>query len=950
MRVKGAKPGRYTPKCSRCGKAFIIEVSEGSSSTLQVTPLEGASASGSGVPAKSSPVVPAPPRPSASGKGLPAEKAAPHEKKPPEPKAPTTPAGSTGPDLDTTFPTLPGSANPGAEVSKENRLPPALGDSARSGAALAVCEPTAPDEVEDTPPPTVVSEVRAVPVRVRKREVPATLDGYQVITELGHGGMGAVYLARQLSLDRRVALKIMNPLWAQNATFVARFTREAYAAAQLVHHNVVQIYDIGSDRGVHYFSMEFIEGRSLGHILKTEGKLDVEVAVGYVLQAARGLKFAHDRGMIHRDIKPDNLLLNTQGIVKVADLGLVKTPEAFAREQAGDGTARPPSALPLASTNVTLAGTAMGTPAYMAPEQARDAATVDARADIYSLGCTLYTLVTGRPLFEGKTVLDVLRQHAFDPVVRPDAIVKRVPTTLSDIILRMVAKKPEDRYANLGEVIKELEDFLGVQSSGPFTPREEHATLLEECVKRFNDAPASRFRNRAMLSFFGSCALLFVVCVLFQGWRLAGGFATLAVLTPLCYFLVSGFLQRTHLFGKVRELARENSLLDWLTWAAVVVLIALLLYLLGFLLAGIAFGALALILAVGFYMLADRPLARQQQQPLAKAEEMLRSMRLHGLEEEALRQFVCKYSGERWEAFYEALFGYEAKLTARARWGLGTQGRLRQKYGAWRDPVAHWLEMKQRQRREAREKKHLQAVEEKNLQAQGLNADEARERAERAAEVLVQKAAEIKELANRQTSLIPEATLVPEEPQDLVSAGALLELPEQPAPRPGGRRRRTGVLGSLFGLVLGARMRFLVGTVLIVGCVAWMYQNGLIPGHEIKNLAEETIQSKDLLKVSHFTLDLSRETQPLSLPLVPGVLTEWFRDFNPGVAGLMLIASVFFRGVFLTLLVWCGAALAFAGQRLGIPAMGPLSAQTLAMAGGGVLAVLGFLCRCREKE
>src|SRR5207244_1953290 len=172
-------------------------------------------------------------------------------------------------------------------------------------------------------------------------EVPTTLGGYQILKELGRGGMGAVYLARQVSLDRLVALKVMNRRWAANPAFLVRFTREAYAAAQLVHHNVVQVYDVGCDRGIHYFSMEYVQGRSLGDLLKKEGKLDAATAAGYVLQAARGLAFAHERGMIHRDVKPDNLLLNDQGIVKVADLGLVRTPGMADEQPAGEAPPAP---------------------------------------------------------------------------------------------------------------------------------------------------------------------------------------------------------------------------------------------------------------------------------------------------------------------------------------------------------------------------------------------------------------------------------------------------------------------------------------------------------------------------------------------------------------------------------------------------------------------------------
>ena len=150
----------------------------------------------------------------------------------------------------------------------------------------------------------------------------------------------------------------------------------------------------------------------------------------------------------------------------------------------------------------------------MAPEQAKDAAHVDARADIYSLGCTLYFLVTGRPPFEGRSVLEILNKHQTQPITPPDVVVKRVPRTFSAIILKMVAKKPEDRYANVGEVIDALEGFLGVSSSGPFTPREEHANLLEECARAFNASPSARLRSMAVPLVLGMCfalALLFLL-------------------------------------------------------------------------------------------------------------------------------------------------------------------------------------------------------------------------------------------------------------------------------------------------------------------------------------------------------------------------------------------------------------------------------------------------------
>jgi len=291
------------------------------------------------------------------------------------------------------------------------------------------------------------------PAARRPADRPAILAGYQIVRQLGQGGMGTVYLARQTQPDRHVALKVLNPQWAGNPSFLARFTREACAAAQLVHPHIVQIYDIGAEGDIYYFSMEYAQGQSLGDLLQENGRLDPEVAAGYILQAARGLKHAHEQGMVHRDIKPDNLLLDAQGIVKVADLGLVKMPNPAGDEQLSVLVA-------LAGTHVTGVGVAMGTPAYMAPEQGRNAATVDQRADIYSLGCTLYVLLTGRPPFEGNSAQEVITKHFHEPIVRPETLVEQVPQEISDVLVKMLAKKPEDRQANMSEVIADLENFL----------------------------------------------------------------------------------------------------------------------------------------------------------------------------------------------------------------------------------------------------------------------------------------------------------------------------------------------------------------------------------------------------------------------------------------------------------------------------------------------------------
>ncbi len=414
------------------------------------------------------------------------------------------------------------------------------------------------DHTADAPP------APARPAGAATAALTGRLAGYEIEKPIGEGGMGAVYLARQLSLDRDVAIKTIKPEWASNPMFLSRFTREAYAAAQLAHHNVVQIYDIGEDRKTHFFSMEYVNGHSLSQLLRHEGPMDVEQAAGYILQAARGLKFAHDHDMVHRDIKPGNLLINDQGVVKVADLGLVKT--------AGDSGAHPRSdkvgkgKQPQGDVFAT-AEAAMGTPAYMAPEQSQDAAHVDGRADIYALGCTFYAMTTGRPLFEGSTAAELITKHATAPVIPPERIIQRVPKSISAIIMKMVAKKPNDRYANMDELIAVLEDFLGI-SAGPFTPREEHARALEEAVHAFNDSTRARIRRWLTLGFTALCIGLFLLGTLTAKPMLAAGAATLWLFTGVGYAILTGITQRTHLFRKLRQLVFGSRPPEWIAWGA----------------------------------------------------------------------------------------------------------------------------------------------------------------------------------------------------------------------------------------------------------------------------------------------------------------------------------------------------------------------------------------------
>jgi eukaryotic-like serine/threonine-protein kinase len=899
--LKSPKPGRYTPKCPKCGQRFRLEVPDDPQGDFTVSPL------------------------GESGKTETADFAS----KPTPAPSPATGEYTPAPSRDTGQPKL-GQADS-----------PATGEYTPAGATRAGADdPTTGRAKDATKKSTAQKPTEEAPLNL-----PATLDGYQIFKELGHGGMGAVLLARQVSLDRFVALKVMNAECAGNPRFVARFTREAYAAAQLVHHNIVQIYDIGEDHGIHFFSMEYVKGKTLTELLRQEGKLDPEVAVGYALQATRGLKFAHDLGMIHRDIKPDNLMLNDQGIVKVADLGLVKF-----QSDAGPGESGSTDKDALKkSGDLTHFGTAIGTPAYMSPEQGSGSAEIDGRADLYSLGCTLYLLLTGKQPFEGTTVKEILTKHASTPLIPPDVVVKRVPKVLSDILLKLMAKKPSDRYANAAEVIQELENYLGIKATGPFTPKEEHASALESCVKRYNESPRARIRRAVGLGFAALCPLLLLVTLLLGRFLLAGGILGLAVLTPLSAFLIHGIFRGSPVFLKLRELVFSSRPRDWLLWIAGSAFVILLLFLCNLLWIWIGFCVVGVVLALGFYFGVQRPMEQEREAVLGEAEKLFRSLRLRGLDEETLRHFVAKYAGSQWEEFFEALFGYEAKLAARDSL-KGEAGRARARFGTWREPIIDWLETRVQARRAARERKHLRAVEEKSLQAEGVQKAEAQRRAEQVADVLVDEAEEIKREVRRPSLPAERAARMQQ----------LLQAARRPEVAYSVRRERRTVrqLRRSAERLFGPRLRFVVGAVLLVGCLFWVRQNDLVSGRQLSQAAEAIQKSGEVPKRLEELQEefqgmqkevQAKETKPLNLAGVPTAVTSLFDSFNPGVAGVILILSAFLGGWKAGVVGWLGAAIAWLGPRLGIPAVPPLSASQVGMAAGLVLAVVGgYLVRRRR--
>lgn len=267
------------------------------------------------------------------------------------------------------------------------------------------------------------------------------IPGYQLLEKLGQGSMGIVFKARQVSMNRLVAVKVLHPRLASNPKDLELFLREAHVAAKLSHSNVVQAIDAGSAGKLHYFVMEYIEGTTIKEEIEKGQNYGEKAALEIILQIAYALDHAHRRGLVHRDIKPANIVLTTDGVAKLADLGL----------------ARPTGGVALVDDEK---GLIRGTPFYISPEQIQGQEDIDARADIYALGGTLYHMVTSRPPFKGKTVRATFEAHLREELTPPDHINTELSSGLGEVVEFMMAKDRNKRYPTPRELIADLDDLL----------------------------------------------------------------------------------------------------------------------------------------------------------------------------------------------------------------------------------------------------------------------------------------------------------------------------------------------------------------------------------------------------------------------------------------------------------------------------------------------------------
>ncbi|HUT35124.1 MAG TPA: protein kinase [Planctomycetota bacterium] len=284
------------------------------------------------------------------------------------------------------------------------------------------------------------------------------IGGFELLGRLGKGGMGTVLKARQVSMDRLVALKILPKKLAENEQFVQRFLREARSAAKLRHPNIVQAFDVGQAEGYYFFAMEFVDGETLDAVVRRDGPLEPNRALDVMRQTASALAAAHEAGIVHRDIKPSNIMIDKKDEVRVTDFGLAKRTE-------GD-------------VAVTADGAVVGTPAYVAPEMAKGG-EADHRSDLYSLGATIFCALAGRPPFEGRNFSEVLVKHATEPAPPLASLAPRVDRRLCHIIDRLLRKNPEARYPSATALIEDLNGLGKLQSVAAAARAEGRAMIAE---------------------------------------------------------------------------------------------------------------------------------------------------------------------------------------------------------------------------------------------------------------------------------------------------------------------------------------------------------------------------------------------------------------------------------------------------------------------------------------
>jgi hypothetical protein len=544
--------------------------------------------------------------------------------------------------------------------------------------------------------------------------------------------------------------------------------------------------------------------------------------------------------------------------------------------------------------------------------------------------------LTGKRPFEGQSVEEVASKHSSEPIVLPSKIVQRVPGELSSIVSRMMAKRPEDRYQSAGELIDELEGFLGVQSATAFTPDEKDADAIESACKSFNAPSTAKLRGVLPLALFAG-SILFAFLTFFVSWKLATGFLLMPLFAVVAYFLISGMRQDSILFEKSRELFFRSGIFTWMKWTFAGLLLVIASFLIGTFPHWMMLGVIGAALGAGYHFLIDAPLQKSRKDSISGAESLVRRMRIKGMDESTIQTFVAKYAGNHWEEFFESLFGYSAKRRVREELSKSEVGKKKPKFRAWRDELSDNLDGRLESFSSEDDRRHLQEVEQAGLVAEGVAAKDAKAQAAQMAEAIVDHGDSIRvaQLEKRLKDLDPEFQRT--EQRKKIKA-MLAEAKNGQYKKKQSTLQR---LSPMLDRLLGSYPRFLIGCCLIVGCLMWARQNDLLVSvDQLKDIGqqgasaiqdsiatgtttESTAQVADAAKLKSQELlaaGASKQTTPF---------LGFIDSFNPLIAGLVLLFSTIVFGWRVSIFVIPAALIAMFGDSFGIPDLIPFEVPRL---------------------
>ncbi len=619
------------------------------------------------------------------------------------------------------------------------------------------------------------------------------------------------------------------------------------------------------------------------------------------------------------------------GVIKVADLGLVKIPDVTDGDLDGRGAAVSGMA---SGTQVTMLGTAVGTPAYMAPEQGIDAATVDHRADIYSLGCSLYCMLTGHPPFDGTDVSEVMQQHATQPFPLLTQTNSRVPQSLQRVVARATAKRPSDRYGSISDMIQELEDFLGVRTDGGFSPTKQQADSWDSIAAAYHQANAPmRIARVAIMVWATACLLLTIMIPMLylKGWMFGPSMFAAAIATAAILAAQGGKSAAMSRFrawlGSMVWTDRGIGLVGTLLGLVVVVMLGWWPALLAGMLGGIV---TASVYHFAWVVPSRNASAASRQQ----AERFVRDLRIEGADEQGLRTFIAHYSGgqqggKAWQAIFEDLFGYDALCQTRERLASDPTFPDSMTSLSLRDRVLQWLATRTQANLDARDRVRLAGIEERGLASEGLSPAEARERAWQIAAAIMEQTRSnqlpVKVASSRGTDTAAEAQAAHEK---RIRMKAML------ADARSGRYRKQRDKLSPLKVAFSGQTRLLVGLLLLAWFAVKGHQEGIFEA--LKNL--DTVPA-NLDQIG----SVIREATTGDATLTEDAKASHASTWSLGFAGLFMAMSSFVSGWRMTPFAVVATIVILLGPLLGIPAAGPLPAWIVSIGVALLIYVPGIV-------